>query len=582
MGFLQPSPPPFDLEEWKAQPFLTRLKANAQDWAVNGFGTPGVVYLLYVVKLAIYLVGGFLLISATTPGIGGLGDFGDWWSEPIVLQKLAVWTLVWEILGLGSGSMMLALRFSPPIGGVLYWLRPGTVRLPPFADRVPLTRGFRRTFLDVALYAAVLAAGTYLLFSDGGPAGARLDPADIGVLLGLLALLGLRDKVPFLAARPEIYGFLLLVSLFPAENLIPAWQLIFFFIWWGAAASKLNHHFPFVIQVMISNTPWNRSRRMKSKMYRDFPDDLRPSKQASLGAHLGTAWEFGMPVILLLSDGGTIGTIALIGMLAFHIHIFSTFAMGVPMEWNLFMIFGLCFLFGEYADVPLGTLDHPLLWLLLVLIGIVVPIVGNLRPDKVSFLPSMRYYAGNWATSMWMFRKDTGAEEKFDTGVQKVAPIAVKQLTEMYDADTANYILEKGLAFRAMHSHGRALNALFARAADGDVDDYFVREGEVISGIVTGWNFGDGHFHSEQLLEAVTEQCAFEPGELRVVMLESQPAHIQRQRYRIHDAATGLVEEGWVDVAEMRRRGPWLEESWDFPVEVTRRSEGPAEPAAIA
>jgi hypothetical protein len=582
MGFLQPSPPPFDLEEWKAQPFLTRLKANAQDWAVNGFGTPGVVYLLYVVKLAIYLVGGFLLIAATTPGIGGLGDFGDWWSQPIVFQKLAVWTLVWEILGLGSGSMMLALRFSPPIGGVLYWLRPGTVRLPPFPDKVPLTRGFRRTFIDVALYVGVLAAGIYLLFSDGDPAGARLDPGEIAILLGLVALLGLRDKVPFLASRPEVYGFLLLVSLFPVENFIPAWQLVFFFIWWGAAASKLNRHFPFVIQVMISNTPWNRSRKMKSKMYRDFPEDLRPSKQAAFGAHLGTAWEFGMPLILLLSDGGTIGTIALIGMLAFHVHIFSTFAMGVPQEWNLFMIFGLCVLFGEYADVPLGNLDHPLLWVLLVLIGVVMPLVGNLRPDKVSFLLSMRYYAGNWATSMWLFRKDTGAEEKFDRCIQKVAPIAVKQLTSMYDADTANYILEKGLAFRAMHSHGRALNALFARAADGDVDDYFVREGEVISGIVTGWNFGEGHFHSEQLLEAINEQCTFEPSELRVVMLESQPAHVQRQRYRIHDAATGLVEEGWVDVVEMTRRGPWLEESWDFPVEVIQGSESRAEPTSVA
>src|SRR3712207_8589778 len=55
-------------------------------------------------------------------------------------------------------------------------------------------------------------------------------------------------------------------------------------------------HFPFVIQVMISNTPWNRSRKFKSKMYRDYPEDLRPSRQASFGAHLGTAWEFGMPV----------------------------------------------------------------------------------------------------------------------------------------------------------------------------------------------------------------------------------------------------------------------------------------------
>ena len=46
--------------------------------------------------------------------------------------------------------------------------------------------------------------------------------------------------------------------------------------------------------------------------------------------------------------------------------------------------------------------------------------------------------------------------------------------------------------------------------------------------------------------------------------------HIQRQRYRIHDAATGLVEEGWVDVAEMVKRGPWLDDSFEFPVEVTR------------
>jgi hypothetical protein len=582
MGFLQPSPPPFDLEEWKRQPFLTRLKANAQDWAVNGFGTPGAVYLLYIVKLAFFFVGGLILIGLTTPGLGGPGDFTDWWSQPIVFQKLAVWTLVWEILGLGSGSMPLALRFSPPIGGVLYWLRPGTVRLPPFPDKVPLTRGFRRTWFDVTLYAAVLAFGLYLVFSNGDPEGVRLDPPAIGILLGLIALLGLRDKVPFLASRPEVYGFLLLVSLFPLHNLIPGWQFVFFFIWWGAAASKLNRHFPYVIQVMISNTPWNRSRRMKATMYRDYPEDLRPSSRASFAAHLGTAWEFGMPLLLIVSDGGTLGTIALIGMLAFHVHIFSTFAMGVPMEWNLFMLFGLCFLFGEYGDVSLSNLDNPLLIVLLALFGVVMPIIGNLRPDKISFLPSMRYYAGNWATSMWMFRRDTGAEEKFDREIYKVAPIAVKQLSDIYDDETANYILEKGLAFRAMHSHGRALNALFARAADpADVDDYFVREGEVISGIVTGWNFGDGHFHNEQLLDAVREQCRFEPGELRVVMLESQPAHVQKQHYRIHDAATGLVEEGYVPVAEMVKRGPWLEESFEMPVEVIQRERQPG-PAAVA
>ena len=43
-----------------------------------------------------------------------------------------------------------------------------------------------------------------------------------------------------------------------------------------------------------------------------------------------------------------------------------------------------------------------------------------------------------------------------------------------------------------------------------------------------------------------------------MVTLESQPAHVQRQRYRIWDAAGGLVEEGYIDVAEMVGRQPWL------------------------
>jgi hypothetical protein len=109
-----------------------------------------------------------------------------------------------------------------------------------------------------------------------------------------------------------------------------------------------------------------------------------------------------------------------------------------------------------------------------------------------------------------------------------------------------------------------------------------VREGELISNVVNGWNFGDGHFHNEQLLEAVQERCRFKEGEVRMVFLESQPAHIQRQRYRIHDAATGLIEEGWVNIADMVERLPWLEESWEFPVEVTGTGPGKAAKAAEA
>ncbi|MBA2504404.1 MAG: DUF3556 domain-containing protein [Thermoleophilaceae bacterium] len=552
MGFLTPTPPPVDVEEWKKLPHLERIKPLAQDWAINGFGTPTAIYLLYIVKLVVFTVGGFLVISATTPGLGGLGDVGDWWTQPIVFQKLVVWLLLWEILGLGCGSMPLTFRFSPMIGGIIYWLRPGTVRLPPWPDHVPLTRGSTRTIADALLYAGVLVAAVVLLLADS------FEDAPILVLLGLLALLGLRDKVAFLAARPEIYAPFLVIFLFPASNFIVAAQIVFLCIWLGAAASKLNRHFPYVVSVMISNTPWNRSRKAKAMLYESHPDDLRPSRYASFAAHTGTVIEFALPILLFVTSKGPLGTFAVIGMIIFHVHITSTFPLAVPLEWNLFMIFGILFLFGHYGDVPLSTLDDPLLIALLICTSVLIPIAGNFRPDKFSFLPAMRYYAGNWATSQWLFRKETGAEEKLDASIKKPAKVVVEQLTDFYDRDTAELLLAKGLAFRSMHSHGRALNGLTARAVE-DIEAYHVREGELIAGVVNGWNFGDGHLHNLQLIEAVQERCTFEEGDLRVVCLESQPAHVQRQHYRIYDAATGLVEEGHVEVADFRSRQPWLD-----------------------
>lgn len=561
MGFISPTPPPFEVEEWKRRPHLERIKPLAQDWAVNGFGTPYAVYLLYVLKLIAYAGGGLLLISATTPGLGGLGDLGSWWTEPIVFQKAVIWTMLWEVLGLGAGSLPLTLRFSPMIGGLLYWLRPGTIRLPPWPERVPLTGGNTRTLFDVALYAGLIATALFLLLADGvsatGAEAGRLDPVAVGALLGFLALLGLRDKVPFLAARAEIYGTLAFIFLFPIGNLVVAAQIVFVCIWWGAASSKLNRHFPFVVTVMISNTPWNRSRSMKRRLYRNHPDDLLPSRTGALTAHLGTVIEFTLPFVLLVSQGGTLGTIAVVGMVIFHLHILSTFPLAVPLEWNVFMIFGILFLFGHYGDVPLSTLGDPLLIAFLAVVCVGIPMLGNFRPDLVSFLPSMRYYAGNWATSQWLFSKEGGAEEKLDRQLVKAAPIVTRQLEKFYDPEMVDVLIHKGLAFRSMHSHGRALNGLVLRAVD-DIEAYDVREGELVAGVALGYNFGDGHFHDERLLAAIQERCGFREGDLRVVMLESQPANVQRQRYRIHDAATGLVEEGWVSVADMVRRQPWL------------------------
>ncbi len=587
MSFFSPAPPPFELEEWRRKPHLARLKPLVRDWGENGFGSPTFVYWLYAFKLLVY-AGGALLAISLTPGLGSVGDFGQWWTQPIVFEKLAVWTLLWEILGLGAGSMPLSFRFVPPIGGPLYWLRPGTVRLPPWPRRVPFTRGTRRTALDAALYAGVLAAGLFLLFATGVDASPPVSPtsasdvtatagqlpaAGIAALLGLLALLGLRDKVAFLGARPEIYGTILAVGLFPLGQWIVAWQFVFLFIWWGAASSKLNRHFPFVVSVMVANAPLVGPKALKRRLWRDFPEDMRPSRLAARIAHLGTVQEFGWPLLLITVDNDVVRAIAIAGMVLFHLNITSMFPLAVPLEWNIFMIFGTLFLFGHYGDVPLSTLDEPLPIAMIAVLCVGLPLLGNLRPDKVSFLPSMRYYAGNWATTQWLFRRDSGAERRLDERMAKPARIVGEQVGEIYDPETAAFLLNKGLAFRSMHSHGRALNALLPHAVD-DVEAYDAREGELISNVVNGWNFGDGHFHGRQLLEAVQERCGFAPGELRVIELESEAAGSGRQRYRIHDAASGLLEEGSVAVADMVAAQPWLDESWEFPVEVTRRAAG--------
>jgi hypothetical protein len=576
---MSPELPDVDPATWRATPRATRLQIVTRHWAEHGFGTPYAVYLLYLLKIALYVAAPAAIISLT-PGLGGLGRIGDWWTQPIVYQKAIIFTLLFEVLGLGCGSGPLTGRFMPPIGGFLYWLRPNTIRLPAWGDKVPFTRGDTRTIVDVALYAIVLIGGVWALLSPGhgGPVtGAGdvglIDPVLVIPTIVALALLGLRDKTIFLAARGEHYWLKLFVFFFPFTDQIAAYKLIMLCLWWGAATSKLNHHFPYVVSVMTSNNALLRPKLfspIKRMLYRDHVNDLRPALLPKLMAHVGgTTAEFIVPTILVFVAGDQPWRWLLIGfMVLFHLNILSNLPMGVPLEWNVFFIFSLFYLFGHYGAIRATDLRSPLL-LALVIVAAAIVIVGNMFPEKISFLFAMRYYAGNWATSVWCFR--AGAEDKMEANIVKSSALVVNQLTKMYDADTAEIMSDKVNAFRAMHTHGRALNGLLPRALGGEANeaDYSVREGEMVAGPLVGWNFGEGHLHNEQLLEAVQRRCNFEEGEVRVIVLEGQPIHIQKQWYRILDAKTGLIEAGCVDVKDMLDRQPWPEPGDEFPVHVT-------------
>ncbi|VBA51773.1 hypothetical protein LAUMK191_02289 [Mycobacterium attenuatum] len=579
MGFMSPELPDVDPATWQSLPRATRLQIVTRHWVDHGFGTPYAAYLLYLVKIGVYVAAPAAIISLT-PGLGGLGHIADWWTQPIVYQKVIIFTLLFEVMGFGCGSGPLTGRFMPPVGGFLYWLRPKTIRLPAWPDKVPLTRGDSRTVVDVALYAVVLAGGVWALLSpgEGGPVTAAGDvglvnPVLVVPMIVALAVLGLRDKTIFLAARGEHYWLKLLVFFFPFTDQIAAFKLIMLALWWGAATSKLNHHFPYVVSVMTSNNALLRSKLfnpLKRLLYLDPVNDLRPSWLPKLMAHVGgTTAEFLVPGVLVFVADGHPWRWFLIGfMVIFHLNILSNLPMGVPLEWNVFFIFSLFYLFGHYGTIGAADLRSPLL-LAIVLAAVAVAIAGNLLPEKISFLPSMRYYAGNWATSIWCFRP--GAEDKLEANVVKSSALVVNQLARLYGADSAEIMMDKTAAFRAMHTHGRALNGLVPRAVGGPVDetDYSVREGELIAGPLVGWNFGEGHLHNEQLLAAVQRRCNFAEGEVRVVILEGQPIHVQKQWYRIVDAKAGVLEAGYAEVKDMLTRQPWPEPGDEFPVHVT-------------
>jgi hypothetical protein len=579
MGFTTPELPDIDLDTWPTLPRATRMQVVTRHWVEHGFGTPYGVYLLYLLKIALYVAIPALVISLT-PGLGGLGHIGQWWTQPIVYQKAVVFSLLFEVLGLGCGSGPLTGRFMPPVGGFLYWLRPGTIRLPPWPGKVPFTRGDTRNVVDVALYAVVLMSAVWALFAPGygGPVtGAGdvglIDPVVVVPVIAALVLLGLRDKTVFLAARSEHYWLKLLVFFFPFTDQIAAFKIIMLALWWGAAASKLNHHFPYVVAVMTSNNALLRPKAfnwLKRRLYRDPVNDLRPSMLPALMAHVGgTTAEFIVPAILVfVADGHPWRWFLIAFMVIFHLNIISNLPMGVPLEWNVFFIFSVIYLFGHYTTIGVTDLQSPLLLALLLVAIAVVPIVGNMFPQQISFLPAMRYYAGNWASSIWCFR--AGTEDSIEANVTKSSALTVTQLVKLYDRGTAEFMSDKGAAFRAMHVHGRALNGLLPRALGANEADYRTREGELVAGPLVGWNFGEGHLHNEQLLEAVQRRCHFDEGDVRVVVLEGQPLQTKKQRYRIIDAKSGVIEEGYVEVEDMLSRQPWPEPGDEFPVHPTR------------
>jgi len=307
------------------------------------------------------------------------------------------------------------------------------------------------------------------------------------------------------------------------------------------------------------------------------------------------------PLVLLFSHNHTVTLAAVVFMVFYHLFIISTFPLAVPLEWNVVFMYVVSFLFlGFPAQHGYSVGDMSTGLLILTVIGVTFfPILGNLRPDLVSFLPSMRQYAGNWASAMWAFAP--GCEKKLDDHIVKAAKMQKEQLQLDepmlgYDERTAEMVMNQLLGWRSMHSQAKGLNSVMMNTLGDDIDHYTVREAEFSCNAIIGFNFGEGHFHDQRLINAIQKRCNFAPGEFIIVWVESEAAFRGRQHYWVVDAAVGVIERGsWsvkesVDALNWLPDGPistdvvWRLEGYErvrYPRQGTVRQEAPIERPAV-
>jgi hypothetical protein len=235
-------------------------------------------------------LGGVQIFNANYPGFSSPLE---WAFTGTAFQKAIVWSIFYELCGLrlrlGSDERPLRSRGSVASGTSCARARPSWRR----SRSLPLLGGITRSWLDVAIYAA------NQLFLVRALVAPELTPALLLPNVILIPLMGLTDKTLYLAARAEHYyvALVCITAAIAGGPWVAFCKLVWCFIWFWAATSKVNDHFPSVIQVMMNNGPFFPTW-LKTRLFANYPDDLRPGQFAIFMSRMGTLTEWAIPFVL--------------------------------------------------------------------------------------------------------------------------------------------------------------------------------------------------------------------------------------------------------------------------------------------
>ena len=217
---------------------------------------------------------------------------------------------------------------------------------------------------------------------------------------------------------------------------------------------------------MMSNNPVFRPRLIKRKFFERFPDDLRPGRLSRMARALQHRDRGAGPagVVLLprrLADGDRRVRHA---VLPLRHPVVDTDGGAAGVE-RLHDVQRAGAVRRARRAWGWAICRRPLPIVLFVVVAGTV-VLGNLFPRKVSFLPGMRYYAGNWDATLWCVKPS--ADAKIANGIVSIASMPQAQMERYYGSpETAQMYRYMGYAFRAFNTHGRAMFTLAHRAMAG-------------------------------------------------------------------------------------------------------------------
>ncbi|EOD38804.1 hypothetical protein EMIHUDRAFT_109220 [Emiliania huxleyi CCMP1516] len=298
---------------------------------------------------------------------------------PELVAKVVVWFVATEVSGFGGADGQLGDGHTL-LTPLWFRLTPGTLRQSPFAD--PSTPPSGRSRLDALVLISTLFTAVATIGSTG-----HAHAQALRLFAGAFTALCLRDYSAWCGGQGKHFYPLLLSAAFagPAGTLAAMQATQFAHIFFSGLC-KLGPWWINVVPTMFGMAPCF-PEAVRALAFKDArAGDAAPSGASMLLALAGVIAELAGPLLWLA--GGVAARLGVLLVGGMHAFIILANPLGGIGEWNAANIFLEWYLFGLHSCAPRAFLaaPPPPLAAFLLASQYFAPVLGNLRPDSMSYL----------------------------------------------------------------------------------------------------------------------------------------------------------------------------------------------------